>query len=381
MSTITTINGTDVISTSRTTINTNFSNLNTDKIETSVLDTDTSLTANSDVKIPSQKAVKAYVDSGGQQNASETIRGLVEEATDAEVTAGTATGGTGAKLFITPAKLATASGETGVSKIIKTKSTGLLDSSIIPLTLPFCPQDIPLVADANSYTQTKITSNADGSVVIVSIILSGTNKLFRLEKDSSTGNYTVTHSSSYIADHNGSILTWGLTICGSYVYVTYITGGAANKFKRLDLATLTNGTDMTVSGTFRNGPMWSDGTDLYIYNAGNFDKFTISGTTVTNASTVNFTSIGTSGMIANATYLWTYDGSTIKKYAKAGGAASSSTTFTAPIADAYPNNSASIVPYIFLGSATNLGVGFMFDLHSNTAKVGTFVHLMAITLP
>jgi len=62
MSTITTINGSDTITSSRTVINTNFANLNADKIETSVLDTDTALTANSDTKIPTQKAVKAYVD-------------------------------------------------------------------------------------------------------------------------------------------------------------------------------------------------------------------------------------------------------------------------------------------------------------------------------
>ena len=40
-------------------------------------------------------------------NASETVKGVVEEATDAEVLAGTATGATGAKLFVTPAKLVT----------------------------------------------------------------------------------------------------------------------------------------------------------------------------------------------------------------------------------------------------------------------------------
>lgn len=107
MTSITTINASDLITDSRAVINTNFANLNSDKIETSVLDTDTTLAADSDSKIATQKAVKAYVDSGGQQNASETVRGLVEEATDAEVTAGTATGATGAKLFITPAKLAT----------------------------------------------------------------------------------------------------------------------------------------------------------------------------------------------------------------------------------------------------------------------------------
>ncbi len=107
MSQITTINSGDLISGSRTDINTNFANLNTDKIETSVIDTDTTLAANSDSKIATQKATKAYADSVVGANASETAKGVVEEATDAEVTAGTATGATGAKLIVTPAKLST----------------------------------------------------------------------------------------------------------------------------------------------------------------------------------------------------------------------------------------------------------------------------------
>ena len=41
-------------------------------------------------------------------NADEATKGIVEEATDAEVFAASTVGGTGAKLFITPAKLATA---------------------------------------------------------------------------------------------------------------------------------------------------------------------------------------------------------------------------------------------------------------------------------
>lgn len=107
MTTINTINANDQISDSRTDINTNFQNLNTDKIETSAIDTDTALAANSDSKIPSQKAIKTYVDTQSGANATESVRGVVEEATDAETTAGTATGSTGAKLFITPAKLLT----------------------------------------------------------------------------------------------------------------------------------------------------------------------------------------------------------------------------------------------------------------------------------
>lgn len=62
MSTLTTIQSTDLITSSRANINDNFAALNTDKIETSVLDTDTTLAANSDSKVATQKAVKAYVD-------------------------------------------------------------------------------------------------------------------------------------------------------------------------------------------------------------------------------------------------------------------------------------------------------------------------------
>lgn len=65
MATIVTINASDQITNSRADINTSLANLNTDKIETSVIDTDTALTANSDAKIPSQKAVKAYIDALG----------------------------------------------------------------------------------------------------------------------------------------------------------------------------------------------------------------------------------------------------------------------------------------------------------------------------
>jgi hypothetical protein len=49
--------------------------------------------------------VLSFISAEGIPNASETVAGVVEEATDAEVTAGTATGATGAKLFVTPAKL------------------------------------------------------------------------------------------------------------------------------------------------------------------------------------------------------------------------------------------------------------------------------------
>jgi hypothetical protein len=65
MTSIQTIQATDQITDSRADLNTNFANLNSDKIETSYLDDDTTLSANSDTKIATQKAVKAYIDAGG----------------------------------------------------------------------------------------------------------------------------------------------------------------------------------------------------------------------------------------------------------------------------------------------------------------------------
>lgn len=106
MATIVTIAAGDQITNSRADINTSLANLNSDKIETSALDTDTALTANSDAKIATQKAVKAYVDAGGQANASDTVKGIVEEATQAETDAGTATGATGARLYVNPSTVA-----------------------------------------------------------------------------------------------------------------------------------------------------------------------------------------------------------------------------------------------------------------------------------
>lgn len=109
MASIQTINSTDVIANSRADINQNFANLNSDKIETSYLDTDTTLSANSDSKIATQKAVKAYADAvSGSVPASTTVKGSTQEATAVQIDAYTQTGSTGAELFINPKLLSDA---------------------------------------------------------------------------------------------------------------------------------------------------------------------------------------------------------------------------------------------------------------------------------
>lgn len=58
---------------------------------TAKIDTDVALAANSDTKIPSQKAVKAYADAVTVPDASATVKGKVELAIDAEAITGTDT--------------------------------------------------------------------------------------------------------------------------------------------------------------------------------------------------------------------------------------------------------------------------------------------------
>ena len=65
MASITSLTSTDSGADSLTTINGNFANLNTDKIETSVISTDGTLAGDSDTELPTEKAVKTYVDANG----------------------------------------------------------------------------------------------------------------------------------------------------------------------------------------------------------------------------------------------------------------------------------------------------------------------------
>lgn len=237
MSTITTLVGTDGITTgnSMTKINTNFSNLNTDKIETSTLDTDTTLAANSDSKIPTQKAVKAYVDAGGNVNASETARGIVEEATDAEVSAGTATGATGAKLFITPAKLATRlSSLSSVVNVYSTQSTSV----------------------GSSTTQFDIT-NTSGTTYRYTYDGTGTDPSF------SAANYPVGtgiqfNAQNFNANNNG---VFTVTASGTnYVEVTNASGVAENN--------KTIGTGFILKGTYWTKPAGLKCVEVEVIGAG-----------------------------------------------------------------------------------------------------------------
>jgi len=218
MSTIVTIAVSDQITNSRADINTNFANLNADKIETSVLDTDTTLAANSDAKIPSQKAVKAYVDAGGNVNASETAKGIVEEATDAEVAAGTATGATGAKLFVTPAKLATAATAYKSGSTTKDLSDATAGTTVIAHGLGRAPKLVRIKAAAYTASQGYIAEGTWRSNTYASMYFAATTAatagevstsfIIKLTEIGSTANY---QTATVTVDSTNITLTWTKT--------------------------------------------------------------------------------------------------------------------------------------------------------------------------
>jgi len=212
MTTIVTINSNDQITNSRADINTNFANLNSDKIETSYLDTDTALAANSDTKIPSQKAVKAYIDTSGGANASTTVRGIVEEATSAEMIAGAGTGGTGARLFISPTLVA----ETGADKIVKTKSTGLLDPAVLPTG---SIKSGAVTKDISSTTSTTIAHGLGATPTLVKV--TGT---FSSDSDDTISYATTVYSAS--TQSSASFVKNGTIESSGASFIFYKTTGA-----------------------------------------------------------------------------------------------------------------------------------------------------------
>lgn len=266
MSTITVIQASDVIANSRADINNNFANLNADKMELSYLDTDSTLSANSDTRVPSQKAVKAYVDAGGSPLASTTQAGRVEIATSAEFSAGTDIGGTGAYLMA---------------------PISLLSSLAIPRFLNYAL----LSEDPNNNLCMGYSDDPNKHLYLVS------STTFRLIDLTNGKHLTRTVTADWAAADN----IHGMVIIGSYIYVLLKdTGAPAMRVYRYAVSDLTSSTLMTVAGTALGGAagvnpfMNADATNLYInYDGGNdttntheISKYSISGTTITYVSTI-----------------------------------------------------------------------------------------------
>lgn len=290
-------------------------------------------------------------------NASTTTAGIVEEATAAEAAAGTATGGTGARLFVNP--------------------------STLPKSFPV--QDIAVVGGTtatNAGSGYYICSDPTSTALYAAVDLtgSGTCTIYRFQKDSTTGNIFLTHTTTLNTVTSNGVR--GICANNAYVYVTASISGV-NSLKRYDLADLANVTSMTFSGTSRAAQCFGDTSgNIYIYNgsAGQYDKFTISGTTATNSSTLTYTSgVGNSGA-CDGTSVWLFDGSvTIRKYPIAGGSATSSQAFYSGSPPNYVYKNYTNLQ-LFVANSDTVGVAFAYNNSDATALIGALIHAFAFKI-
>jgi hypothetical protein len=264
------------------------------------------------------------------------------------------------------------------------------DGSTLVITsdkLPFPTTDIAYVEGTATFLRFVSTSNATGTVFYITHINSAsttTAKILRIAKDSITNNYVITHTTTLTVDAGSSI---GIAVIGSYVYVSAVIG-AANTLRRYVAADLTGVTTFTFSGTTTNGIMFASSTDLYITATGNSDyyRYTLSGTTATNAETMTYTSAGnTQACISDGTSVWLVattfalgTNSVIYKYPIAGGASTGSTTLQIAM-PAYGGDGSYYG--FFMANSVQLGIAFPYYVSSASAVVGTIAKLLAITTP
>lgn len=190
----------------------------------------------------------------------------------------------------------------------------------------FIPQQTINYYDGNDvkYSQYgNITSNEDGSIVIVMTIDNAQNaQIYRYERDT-TGMYFMTHTATLALGGVGESVCG--CIIGSYLYVFGRISGVTVP-RRYNLADLTGVTTFTFSGSQSGNIIaaFSDGTDVYIFYLSNqFYRYTISGTVLTNAETIAYTSAdNVYGAVSDGTYVYMVDtavGDVVRKYDFTGG--------------------------------------------------------------
>lgn len=329
----------------------------------------------------------AAIVASGVSNANTTTMGGVEIATAAEVDAGTATGGTGASVVLTPDNVNSshnipfvAPGTLG--NIMKSNGTDWI-SDTAPAS-PFPMQNVTLSPSGGSGQEVHCsTSNSDGSVLYVSQFnnTGAAASIYRLARDSGTRNYRLTHSPVNLGLTSNAGL-YAMAVAGNYLYV-YCNVGSSYTMRRYDAADLANVTTITGAPTVAGGTaMFSDGTDLYISSAAaTFDRYTISGTAISNAQTITYTSISNpSTAVCDGTNVWMgvkpSSSFTLYKYAKTGGSSTSSLTGILYPTYEWKGSESSL----FIGSSTALGVSWGYLTASDaTAGVNEKLHLEAMT--
>lgn len=252
---------------------------------------------------------------------------------------------------------------------------------VVNQVIPYTVSTVVLQA-----TGAKFITNIDGSLGFLAHNTTGNNSLsiFRLVRDSISGTYYITHTTTLSGATDVS--PFGLIATSTYLYVHYDDGGT-KKISRYDLADLANVTAMTISGSNWNngGSGFSDGTNLYIYTStAVVKKYTISGTTATYDSDITYTSSGdfnSGSACSDGTSVYITESTsgaiTIRKYALAGGSASS-TTVIYIYPDAFPSTGRIM---LHIRKTGVLGIGYAHTVESLSAVTGSVMELTAITQP
>lgn len=177
-----------------------------------------------------------------QPNASTTVAGKVEQATAAEVKAGTSTGGTGAPLFINPAdSTVTSAGAADDGKVVKLNALGLID----PTTL----------TPTNSLTVSFTTGEAiDGSTTPMAVYLKAADGLIYKTVNNGTGEQAFQFigfvTTNALISTSASVIIEGV--------VSGFTGLTKDDFLYLD----------TTAGTISNAPTGFSTAGYSIYQIG-----------------------------------------------------------------------------------------------------------------
>lgn len=266
---------------------------------------------------------------GTTSNASTTVSGKVEEATTAEMGAGTATGGTGARLFVNSGNLVkTSSGAADENKIAVLNASGQFASGFLNLEVTVKA----IHNGANLYTRISTTINDnfytdDGNYLIYFQGASGPSTTVRVIDITNNHAESFTFTASWAqADYcNGAVKL------GNYLYLCLHDSGATTtriyRYAKNNLAA--GGTLMTAAflGTTSNTEMTSNGTDFYFTHDGGDSandwlilKATLSGTTLTEDSviTCGAATMFSNGFGVNTTKIYGSDGTSLTSFNMSG---------------------------------------------------------------
>jgi len=176
--------------------------------------------------------------------------------------------------------------------VTSTLSSGLSSTGLyFPQTLALAVNGVTTVAVGINTS----TSETDGSVLYTVLVSAATTAVVQRWAKDSSGSYYVTHEVTTTVpggqNFSSNTNTMGLAVIGSYVYLCYASTAPAAIVRRFDKADLANDTAITISGTdFDTSsycPAYTNGTDLIVCDTTTtWYRYTISGTTITNAATV-----------------------------------------------------------------------------------------------